>query len=221
MLQEKKNGGVNPDRCTMFELTYVHDSEKPDEPNSKQAIALMKDKINKMKTTKRASQLPEVLNDFEINEVYASVLGKETLGGVRGFGIGVRPEQVPGVLVQKRGVHLEVQAMREQHEVEIETIRKESQEQEDKLREEMNKQTLAATKDKIKNMEIAMKKQEALMMVLLGVYESSDMLAVALRTKGGSLQPSMSHAQSSYEHNLNDVYIPQCSEELQQQVTTN
>ncbi|XP_061999309.1 uncharacterized protein LOC133716642 [Rosa rugosa] len=197
----------------MFELTHVHDSEKPHEPNSKQAIALMKDKINKMKTKKRASQLPEVLNDFEINEVYASVLGKETRGGVRGFGIGVRPEQVPGVLVQKKGVRLEVQALREQHEAKIEMIHKESQEKEDKLREEMNKQTVA-TKDKFKNMEIAMKKQEALMMVLLGAYESSDMLAAALRTKGGSLQPLMSHSQSSYEQNLDDVYIPQCSEEF-------
>ncbi|XP_040368609.1 uncharacterized protein LOC112181396 [Rosa chinensis] len=217
---EKKNGGVNPDRCKMFELTHVHDNENPDEPNSKQAIALMKDKIDKMKTTKRASQLPEALNDFEINEVYASVLGKETRGGVRGFGIGVRPEQVPGVLVQKRGVHLEVQAMREQHEAEIETIRKESQEKEDKLREELNKQTLA-TKDKFKNMEIAMKKQEALMALLLGAYESTDMLGAALRMKGASFQPSMSHIQSSYEENLDDVYIPHCSEELRQQVTRN
>ncbi|XP_062028455.1 uncharacterized protein LOC133744346 [Rosa rugosa] len=79
--EKKENGGVNPDRCKMFELTHVHDNEKPDEPNSK-AIALMKDKIDKMKTTKRASQLPEVLNDFEINEVYVAVLGKETRGGV-------------------------------------------------------------------------------------------------------------------------------------------
>ncbi|PRQ56097.1 putative transposase, Ptta/En/Spm, plant [Rosa chinensis] len=220
MYVEKKNGGVNPDRCKMFELTHVHDNENPDEPNSKQAIALMKDKIDKMKTTKRASQLPEALNDFEINEVYASVLGKETRGGVRGFGIGVRPEQVPGVLVQKRGVHLEVQAMREQHEAEIETIRKESQEKEDKLREELNKQTLA-TKDKFKNMEIAMKKQEALMALLLGAYESTDMLGAALRMKGASFQPSMSHIQSSYEENLDDVYIPHCSEELRQQVTRN
>ncbi|XP_040363502.1 uncharacterized protein LOC112174548 isoform X1 [Rosa chinensis] len=98
--EKNENGGVNPDHCKMFELTHVHDNEKPDEPNSK-AIALMKDKIDKMKTTKRASQLPEVLNDFEINEVYASVLGKETRGGVRGFGIGAIPEQVPSVLVQK------------------------------------------------------------------------------------------------------------------------
>ncbi|KAL6218489.1 PREDICTED: uncharacterized protein LOC101292756 isoform 3 [Fragaria vesca subsp. vesca] len=81
----------------MFELTHVNNSGKPQDPKSKQAIASMKSKIEKMKSTKRASQLPNDLNNFEINDVYAIVLGKERRGAIRGFGIGVRPDQVPGV----------------------------------------------------------------------------------------------------------------------------
>lgn len=130
----------------------------------------MKEKIEQIKARKKESQLPEVLNDIEINEVYASVLGKENRGGVRGFGIGFRPKEVPGILVEKRGIHLEVQALREQHEAEIEEIRKESQDKEDKLREEMNEQTVATT-EKLKNMESGMKKQKVLLARLFGAYD--------------------------------------------------
>lgn len=165
----------------------------------------MKDKIEKMKAIKRASQLPEVLDDFEINEVYAYALGKEKRGKVRGFGLGVTPDQVPGIVVQKRGVHLEIQAMREQHDTEIKTIRKESQEKEDKLGDEMSRQTLSTT-DKLKSMEIAMKEQGALLAVLLGAYSPRDLLATTIPIQGGfSCQPSINDIQPSYEQNMDDL----------------
>lgn len=178
----------------------------------------MKEKIEQIKARKKESQLLEVLNDFEINEVYASVLGKENRGGARGFGIGFRPEQVPGMLVEKRGIHLEVQALREQHEAEIEKIRMESQDKEDKLREEMNEQTVATT-EKLKNMESGMKKQEVLLARLFGAYDSSEMLAAAITRNGVSLQPPMVHIQPSIEHNMDDVYRPHFCEGLLQQVS--
>ncbi|KAK9939196.1 hypothetical protein M0R45_015902 [Rubus argutus] len=121
----------------------------------------MRQKISTIKDAKRASHLPEIITNIEINEVYASVLGKEKHGAIRGFGIGVRLDDVPDVLVEKRVAQLEVQALREEHEAELDHIRKESQEREAKLRDEMNKQEMATT-DRMKRLEMQLLNQQAM-----------------------------------------------------------
>ncbi|KAK9921214.1 hypothetical protein M0R45_029733 [Rubus argutus] len=62
----------------MFELTHGNnDLENLGEPNSKQPIASLKQKIDKIKAGKKPSQIPKVLSDIKINEVCCSMLGKE------------------------------------------------------------------------------------------------------------------------------------------------
>ncbi|KAK9912340.1 hypothetical protein M0R45_036207 [Rubus argutus] len=148
--------GAEPDRCTMFELTHTRSDGKPVDKESKKAI-----KISTIKDAKRASHLPEIITNIEMNEVYASVLGKEKHGAIRGFGIGVRLDDVPDVLVAKRGAQLDVQALREEHEAKLDHIRKESQEREAKLRDKMNKQEMATT-DRMKRLEMQLLNQQAM-----------------------------------------------------------
>lgn len=73
--------------------------------------------------------------------MYADVLGKEKSGVVRGFGLGVRRADVPGIPIQetRTGVRLEVEALSAAHDSEMEQLRAKAKEREDKIREEMKK----------------------------------------------------------------------------------
>ncbi|KAM5555336.1 hypothetical protein ABKV19_023305 [Rosa sericea] len=163
---KREHEGLEPNRCTLFELTHTRSNGEPVDKESEKAMMDMRQKISGIKDAKRANQLPETISNIEISEVYASVLGKEKYGVVRGFGLGVRLHDVPDVLVENGSAQLQVQALREEHEKELDCIRKESQEREDKLREDMNKQAMTTT-DKMKQLEMQLQKQQAMFERLL------------------------------------------------------
>lgn len=129
----------------------------------------MKNKIKALHEKKRVAQLPEIITEVEINEVYADVLGKERSGLVRGFGLGVRPADVPGIPIQetRRGVRLEVEALRAAHDSEMEQVRTEAKEREDKIREEMKKDK-DATLDQMNALKLMIENQQAAIVKLLG-----------------------------------------------------
>jgi hypothetical protein len=129
----------------------------------------MKNKIKALQEQKRVAQQPEILTEVEMNEVYADVLGKEKSGLVRGFGLGVRREDVPGIPIQatRRGVRLEVEALRAAHDSQMEKVRNEAKEREDKIREEMQKDK-DATMDQMNVLKRMIENQQAAIVKLLG-----------------------------------------------------
>ena len=81
----------------------------------------------------------EIITEQVCHIVYADVLGPERNNCVRGFGTGVVWSDVPGIIIEKRGICREVEAIRAAYEeqrkaanIEIERLKMEASERERK-----------------------------------------------------------------------------------------
>ncbi|KAL6269973.1 hypothetical protein ACE6H2_026884 [Prunus campanulata] len=157
----------------MFELCHLRKNGTPvNETAAKAMVRLnliedMNSKIIDIRDKKKQNQLPNEVTAKEINIVYAEVLGREKGNRVRGYGIGVRTEDVLGVLREKRGLRLEFDDMRESYEERIVQVTKDANEREERIKREMREEGRATT-EKVKCLEQLLTKQQAIMEKVLG-----------------------------------------------------
>ncbi|XP_021827918.1 uncharacterized protein LOC110768483 [Prunus avium] len=154
--------GVSPDRCKMFELCHLRKNGTPVNETAAKAMESMNSKIIDIRNKKKQNQLPDEVTTEEINIVYAEVLGREKGNRVRGYGIGLRIEDVLGVLREKRGLRLEFDDMRESYEERIVQVTKDANEREERIKREMREEGRATT-EKVKRLEQLLTKQQAIM----------------------------------------------------------
>ncbi|KAL6285886.1 hypothetical protein ACE6H2_010276 [Prunus campanulata] len=160
--QKVNHRGISPDRCKMFELCHLRKNGTPVNKTAAKAMEDMNSKIIDIRDKKKQNQLPDEVTAEEINIVYAEVLGREKGNRLRGCGIGVRTEDVLGVLRGKRGLRLEFDDMRESYEERIVQVTKDANEREERIKREMREEGRATT-EKVKHLEQLLMKQQAIM----------------------------------------------------------
>ncbi|KAK9951305.1 hypothetical protein M0R45_006759 [Rubus argutus] len=111
MVMELANPGKVLDRCTFWRL--VHSKPKRDgsgtEPINAEAesIFLELDKLEQRERLNGRELTVDVLN-----ELFGEHFGPETRNTVRGYGLGVEWNDVPGIQINRRGVGREVASLR-------------------------------------------------------------------------------------------------------------
>ncbi|CAB4277308.1 unnamed protein product [Prunus armeniaca] len=146
----------------MFELCHLRKNGTPVNETAAKAMEDMNSKIIDIRDKKMQNQLQDEVTAEEINIVYAEVLGRKKGNRVRGYDIGVRTEDMLGVLREKKGLRLEFDDMRESYEERIVQVTKDANEREERIKREMREEGRATT-EKVKHLEQLLTKQQAIM----------------------------------------------------------
>ncbi|TQD81975.1 hypothetical protein C1H46_032438 [Malus baccata] len=134
-IKEQVNGS-KPDCITFFMLTHTRKSGEPVDARSAEIIVNALNRKLKLYEDKN-----KIVTDEVCHIVYADVLGPEKNNHVRGFRTGTVWFDVPGIIIETRGISKEVKGLRASYEeqrkaanIEIVRLRLEASEREERQR---------------------------------------------------------------------------------------